>query len=187
MLKELTDLINSKVPSASATLREAQIGDSSITVKAEAIFDVMKFCREGDMPFNCLQVITGTDMGDWIQVSYMMTNFDIENYRNAIIHVRIDDKNDPVLDSIVSIYPSAEYQERECFDMMGVKFNNHPDLRRILCPDDWEGFPLRKDYVVQEVYNGMEVNPPGKMNFEDREFEARQKAISGDQEASAQE
>ncbi len=74
------------------------------------------------------------------------------------------------LDTITDIYRAADFQERECFDMFGVSFNNHPDHRRILCPEDWEGFPLRKDYIAPKVYNGMEVYPDSKMNLEDREF-----------------
>lgn len=53
---------------------------------------------------------------------------------------------DPVVDSIASLYPGAEAMEREAFDLVGVRFEGHPDLTRILMPDDWEGHPLRKDY-----------------------------------------
>jgi NADH-quinone oxidoreductase subunit C len=57
--------------------------------------------------------------------------------------------NDPVIESVVSVWPTANWHERENFDLFGLQFEGHPDLRRILLPDDWEGFPLRKDYPVE--------------------------------------
>lgn len=59
--------------------------------------------------------------------------------------------DDPVVDSIATLYPGAEAMEREAFDLVGVRFEGHPDLTRILMPDDWEGHPLRKDYSTARV------------------------------------
>ena len=63
----------------------------------------------------------------------------------------------PEVDSVSAIWRTAEWHERECFDLMGIFFRGHPDLRRILLPDDWEGFPLRKDYKDMEEYHGIAI------------------------------
>jgi NADH-quinone oxidoreductase subunit C len=139
------------------------------------------------MPFNALQVISGVDYVEHLEVCYMFAHFDIENPREVILKVKLTDRVNPEVESIQGVYAAANFQEREVYDMFGIKFSNHPDLRRILCPDDWQGFPLRKDYIVQKYYNGMEVNPDHKMNFDDREYIVRQEMIKNAQKSAASE
>lgn len=185
---KLAELINSNVSGANAVVNEAADAkcDSSITVDAAKIYSVVEFLKTNkEMPFNSLQVISGVDYMEWMEVCYMLAHFDLETPREFILKVKVTDRVAPAVDSIVKLYAAANFQERECYDMFGIKFNNHPDHRRILCPDDWEGFPLRKDYIAQKVYNGMEVYPDGKMNFEDREFIVRQDMIKKAQTQAA--
>ena len=71
----------------------------------------------------------------------------------------------PIIKSLTSLWPAANWYEREAFDLFGILFDNHPDMKRILLPQDWEGYPLRKDYVTPEYYKGMPV-PKDKSYWE---------------------
>ncbi|GAB4022691.1 MAG: hypothetical protein Fur0010_25930 [Bdellovibrio sp.] len=164
MHNEIVSYLNGKVSGANATAHMAELGDSSIYVEASKLHEVCLALRNSQWDFNVLQVITGTDYSDRIEVSYILASF--TNNHELILKVKLDREN-PEVDSVVDVWKAANFQERECFDMLGVNFKNHPDLRRVLCPEDWQGYPLRKDYVVQEKYLDMTVNPAHKINTGD--------------------
>ena len=188
-LNQLASLINKNIPGANAVVNAAADAklDASVNVEASHIYKVAEWLRtNNELPFNALQAITGIDWMEYMEVCYVLAHFDLTTPRELILKVRVTDRVDPRVDSIMKVYPAADWQEREVYDMFGIKFNNHKDLRRILCPDDWQGWPLRKDYVAQKFYNGMEVYPDSKMNFEDRDFIVRQAMIKKAQETKAQ-
>jgi NADH-quinone oxidoreductase subunit C len=189
-VNKVAELINKNVSGANATAfvpEDTKKLDGSITVEASKVYAVVEFLKTNkEMPFNSLHVISGVDYVEHMEVCYVLTHYDVENPRQFMLKVKLTDRVNPAVDSIVKLFAAANFQEREVFDMFGIKFNNHPDLRRILCPDDWKGWPLRKDYVAQKDYNGMAVYPDGKMNFDDREFIVRQDMIKKAQEAKAQ-
>ncbi len=188
MPKEIADFINSRVPGANAVVNAAEAGDASITVDAKHLLRTCEALKNGPYEFNVLQVISGVDFlaraaveGDTpspaveprIEVNYILASFTKNN--ELILKVKLPREN-PTVESVVSVWKAANFQERETYDMMGVTFTGHPDHRRILCPEDWQGFPLRKDYVAPETYNGMTIYPEAKLNYAEREFGVRQKA-----------
>jgi NADH-quinone oxidoreductase subunit C len=78
-------------------------------------------------------------------------------HNHKIVLKAICTKENPHVQSVADVWGTANWHEREAFDLIGIVFDGHPDLRRILLPYDWEGHPLRKDYKVPEFYNGMKV------------------------------
>ena len=169
MHNELAQLINSNVSGSNAEHVARENGDDVLFISSEHILRVCTFLKSAQgYEFNVLQVVTGCDYTDRIEVSYILASF-IDNLELILKTKLLKENKDhtPELESVCSVWEAANYQERECFDMLGVCFKNHPDPRRILCPDDWEGYPLRKDYVPAEKYNGMVINPEHKINREE--------------------
>ena len=97
--------------------------------------------------YDYINFITATDFEDSLVLTYLFTKNN--NNEKVEINVKLDSSNK--IDSITQIYPGAEWQEREVFDMFGIKFENHPKLERILMPDDWVGYPLLKDYKMEQA------------------------------------
>ena len=106
--------------------------------------------------FDSLQCITGVDLGEEsdLEVRY---NLHSMTHRHAV-EIRIScPRNKAKVPSVESIWRIGDWFERETYDMYGIEFEGHRDLKRILLPEDWEGWPLRKDYEVQETYHGIIV------------------------------
>ena len=179
MHNELASYINSQVSDANAVAHIAEVGDSSISVSSPKIYEVCKALKDGEHEYNVLQVITGCDYPEEnkIEVSYILASF--TKNTELILKTALDRAGDLTVASVVSLWSSANFLERETYDMLGVTFDGHPDHRRILCPEDWEGFPLRKDYVPADTYKDMTINPVHKMNIGEREFGAKHAHIKG--------
>jgi NADH-quinone oxidoreductase subunit C len=111
--------------------------------------------------FDTLSCLTALDNGEkegTIEVLYHLYSIPYEHaFIMKVIVPRGDETHLPEVPSLCSIWKTANWHEREAFDMYGIKFTGHPDLRRILLPTDWQGYPLRKDYKEQETYHGIKV------------------------------
>lgn len=95
--------------------------------------------------FDYLFCLSGVDWGKELGVVYHLES---TTHRHIIVvKVKTEDRENPVFDSVYDIWKTAEFHECEVFDFFGIKFNNHPNLKRLFLTEDWDGFPLRKDYV----------------------------------------
>lgn len=98
-----------------------------------------------DLAFDYLFCLSGVDYGKLLAVVYHLSS--TQHKHAVVLKVKTDDRANPVFDTVCDIWRTAEFHEREIYDMFGIRFNNHPDLRRIFLEEDWKGYPLRKDYV----------------------------------------
>jgi NADH-quinone oxidoreductase subunit C len=120
--------------------------EPTVFVAPESILEVCRFLK-GEQSFIRLSGITGVDWSPAdprFEVVYLLHSID----RNLRFRVKCRVRENEELESVTPVWRAANWYEREVFDMYGIGFRNHPDLRRILMPSDWEGHPLRKDFPV---------------------------------------
>jgi NADH-quinone oxidoreductase subunit C len=129
--------------------------DPYVSVQPQVIRDVCRYlCDDPDLRFDCLSNESGVDYKNdgEIEVVYHLYSY---TYRHlAVLKVRVP-RDNAVVPSVESVWKAAIWLEREIFDLLGVLFTDHPDLRRLLMPEDWVGHPLRKDFVEPDEYHGI--------------------------------
>jgi NADH-quinone oxidoreductase subunit C len=126
-------------------------GQAFVTVKPEAIRAVAQGLRD-ELGFSMLEDLTAVDYLDRPEVAnrFRVVYHFLCPERRELVRVKVPaGGSDPEVPSVSAIYPGADWLEREVYDMFGIRFTDHPDLRRILMPSDWEGFPCRRDYPWQ--------------------------------------
>jgi NADH-quinone oxidoreductase subunit C len=126
-------------------------GDASVTVSRDMLHDVAHFMRnDPGMDFDYIVHVSSVDWPDDEERFEVVWEFYSIRKRHRIrLKTRVPE-SDCVVDSLTDLWKGADFMEREVFDMMGIRFRNHPDLRRILMPDDYdEGYPLRKDFPLR--------------------------------------
>ena len=123
--------------------------------------DIKKLCQElyqnPSTYFDMLSCVTGVDNGVEASTMEVVYNLYSVPFNHHLMLKVILPRENPEVDSVCTIWRAADWLEREVFDMYGIKFSGHPDLRRILMPADWEGYPLRKDFKHQEYYREVKV------------------------------
>jgi len=169
--EEIFEILKAEFPDSVLEIDSELPTESLIVVNSLKIHEVALYLRDNDnLRFDSLMNLSGVDddnsekiteedgsvtiKGGTISVYYHLHS----TILNHKVTLRVStDRTKPEVESVDEIWKASTWHEREAYDMYGIMFLNHPDLRRILLPDDWDGFPLRKDYENPEFYDGMRI------------------------------
>ena len=157
-LNEIFDMIR--------TIEGCELDSDSkfVSVSLPSLLTVAKvFKNDKALDFDFLMCITALDDGDSKNFTIAYNFHSNKNNHSVEIQVSVSDGEE--IPSLSNIWKTADWHEREAYDMMGINFSGHPELKRILLPEDWEGFPLRKDYKVADYYHGVPI-PKDKSYWE---------------------
>jgi NADH-quinone oxidoreductase subunit C len=166
---EVYDALDEAFPGLDGAIEKVVVdrGELTLHIRPDRIAEVCQVMRDDEaLRFELCSSVSGVDyLGSddrRLHVVYQLTSM---TYRRRVrLEVAVSADN-PRVASVTQVYPTADWQERETYDFFGIVFEGHPNLTRILMPDDWEGFPQRKDYPLGGVpveYKGAEIPPPDK-------------------------
>ena len=141
--------------------KKKHVGDCYIVVQPGSITKVCEFLRNNsDLHFDSLSCLGSVDDTSEKPAYVVVYNlFSFKHRHHVTLKVKLP-KDNPKVPSVQGIWSGANWFEREAFDLMGITFENHPDLRRLLLPPDWVGHPMRKDYEFPAEYNGISCTRP---------------------------
>ena len=138
--KEIASRVAEKLPDSIV-----ESGADYLLVDSGSLLDTMAFLKNTpELNFEYLNYITSVDCFDYFEVVYQFTSF--EHNHSLVVKARCYDRENPALPSVISLWQGADFQEREIYDLMGIRFDGHPNMKRIFLWDGFPGHPLRKDY-----------------------------------------
>lgn len=147
------------VEGAKHPVTQAQTGDPCLVVPSEKIREICRTLKtNAAFAFDCLSSLTAVDRKDKFEVVYHLFSYPLRHSLTLKTLLPRDDSAH--LDTMENIWACANWLEREVYDLFGIRFDGHSDLRRIMLPDDWVGHPLRKDYKEEEDYHGISTTRP---------------------------
>lgn len=139
--KKIAEKIEQEYPSSII-----ETAEESLIVKNESLFELISFLKNTpEFNFNFLNCVTAVDYYDYFEVIYYLTS--LEHNHSLVIKTRCYGRENLAVSSISSLYEGADPQEREIYDLMGINFQGHPNLKRMFLWDGFQGHPLRKDYL----------------------------------------
>ena len=151
----IIDVLSRTVPAAGLESVQAGDGMPTISVALDQLLETCRALRDApELRFAFLADLFPVDYyprEPRFEMVYLLASLGVAGFGDAPTRLRVKVRvaADAIVPSLASLWPAASWSEREAYDLFGITFSNHPDMRRILMPDDWEGFPLRKDYPVQ--------------------------------------
>jgi NADH-quinone oxidoreductase subunit C len=138
--KEIVSQLSTKFPGA---VKEA--GAEAALVKSESLAAVAEYLKNtAGLKFEFFNFATAVDYYDYFEIVYRLNSY--EHNRSVTLKVRCYDRENPVVPSLTGLYEGADWQEREIYDLMGITFEGHPNLKRIFLWEGFDGYPLRKDF-----------------------------------------
>ncbi len=156
LANEIFEQLKAEFGEAVIEYNDKQPADSYVVVSANGLFEICHRLRDkDDFLFDYLMSLSGMDLGENVGVVYHL--YSMKHKHKLVLKVAVP-KSDPKVPTVETIWRTADWHEREAFDLIGVHFEGHHNLIRILCPYDWEGHPLCKDYETPEFYHGMKVS-----------------------------
>ena len=139
--KEVANQIEEKFP---GSVEESS--QDSLVVKSASLLSVAAYLKDTDsLKFDYLNYITSVDYFSYFEVVYQLTS--LEHNHTVVIKTRCYGRENPVVPSVFGLWQGADLQEREIYDLMGIRFEGHPNMKRIFLWDGFKGHPLRKDYL----------------------------------------
>jgi len=160
-------------------------GDRFVVVKGEKIVDVCRFLKTTTgLEFDYCQDITAVDWPARKVIEVVFHLYSFAHRHGLVLKVETDREN-PNIATVESVWKAATWLEREIYDLFGVKFAGHSDLRRIMMPDDWVGHPLRKDYQEAGGYHGIGNERPDPLVQLSKSTDEKRKAVAAAYAASA--